>query len=79
MEKSCTTHSLDMQYAIIYVTQKTGIKLKQFIPDYKSGKQYIDTVAMCRNVTWGTEVKIICVATNVMCRCGGVYTTWQLS
>ena len=37
-------------------------KIKQFIPDYKSGKHYVDTVAMHRNVTWGTEVKIICVA-----------------
>ena len=53
-------------------------KIKQFIPDYKSGKHYVDTVAMHRNVTWGTEVEIICVAKNVLCRCGGVYTTWQL-
>ena len=41
---------------------KNWDKIKQFIPDYKSSKQYIDTVAMCRNVTWGTEVEIICVA-----------------
>ena len=41
---------------------KNWDKIKQFIPDYKSGKQYIDTVAVHRNVTWGTEIKIICVA-----------------
>ena len=37
-------------------------KIKHFIPDYKCGKDYINTISMCRNVTWGTEVKIICVA-----------------
>ena len=41
---------------------KNWDKIKQFIPDYKSGKQNVDTVAMLRNVTLGTEVEIICVA-----------------
>ena len=51
-----------MQYAIIYVTQKTGIKLNNLYQIIQSSKQYVDTVVMRRNVTWGTEVKIICVA-----------------
>ena len=56
---------------------KNWDKIKQFIPDYKYGKQYIDTVAMGRNVTWGTEVEIICVA-QMSCIDVMVYTTWQL-
>ena len=32
-------------------------KIKQFIPDYKSGKHYIDTIAMHRNVTWELKSK----------------------
>ena len=37
-------------------------KIKQFISGYKSGKHYVDTLVMHRNVTWGTKVEIICVA-----------------
>ena len=37
-------------------------KIKEFIPDYKSGKDYVNSTSMHCNVTWGTEVEIICVA-----------------
>ena len=37
-------------------------KIKEFIPDYKSGKDYVNSTSMCHNVTWSTEVEIICIA-----------------